>query len=1021
MAKSTFEILTSELEIIRELTILVGKEFVHDKKFIISPSFNVDTKGQIIGVSLSNCKIKNAEKVFSALKKLKDLKELKLGLTNITDLSPIVSLTKLQVLDLNNISIPDLTPLRTLGKLRYLDLMNCTIDDPSKLADLNSLTHLNLSYSSIVDLAPLANLTALQGLQISYTRVFDLSPLAKLTSLTDLNITGSAVTSLSPLAPLKALEDLKINETNIKDFTPLAHLTGLLYLSLAEGKITDLTPLSHLKKLAFANLFETNISDLTPIQDLKDLFYLDLSGTKITDIAPLANLTNLEGLNLANTNIADISPLQLLPILKDLNLNKANIRDISSLRNFKALKMVYLWGNPLTHLPPWITKLGMDIRWEENENMSDLYYERPTIILGHNPLQSPPPEIVARGKAAINTWFTEDKIYLNEVKVLLVGQGEVGKTSLVKSIKGEKIDLHEPATHNINISAHPIPFKRKNIKLNFWDFGGQDVMHSTHQFFLSKRCIYMLVLDGRKDEDPEYWLKHIESFGGNSPVLVVMNKMDTNPGYDVDRRFLQSKYPFIAGFFKTACAKKSQGVIALKKGLLEALDKVELLTTPWPGTWVAIKNRIESMKDDFISQKKFVQLCEENGITDPKAQQVLADYLNDLGVVVHFNDMQLTDLHILQPRWASQAAYRIITSKRVAEHSGLLKVEWLPEILKKKKKTDYTYKEEHHRYILELMQKFELCYTINHGKHYLIPELLNIQQPEIPIQTGPLLKFYFQYEDLLPRSIISRFIVRMHEDIQDDLRWRTGVVLKSNLFDATVIVIADIKERRVTISVCGNQRREYFAIVRNTFHSLHKTFEKMHVTEYVPLPGFEGHSVGYTNLLGHEKNSIDVYFEGTLQKSFKVKALLDGIESENIRKGEFKWDCFLCHSSRDKTTIRKIATDLRIRNIRYWLDEEQIDPGDNTIDKITEGLQNSRNIIPCISKDELQSGWAKNEYQSVLTKIISGNTQQRVIPFILDDTPDDKVPHLLNNYRFERYLIAEQYERLLEFLSKKKH
>jgi hypothetical protein len=45
-------------------------------------------------------------------------------------------------------------------------------------------------------------------------------------------------------------------------------------------------------------------------------------------------------------------------------------------------------------------------------------------------------------------------------------------------------------------------------------------MHATHQFFLSKRSLYILVLDGRKEEDAEYWLKHIESFGGDSPVLM---------------------------------------------------------------------------------------------------------------------------------------------------------------------------------------------------------------------------------------------------------------------------------------------------------------------------------------------------------------------------------------------------------------------------------------------------------------------------------------------------------------------
>ncbi|MBT4627428.1 MAG: hypothetical protein HOC63_12145, partial [Rhodospirillales bacterium] len=66
-------------------------------------------------------------------------------------------------------------------------------------------------------------------------------------------------------------------------------------------------------------------------------------------------------------------------------------------------------------------------------------------------------------------------------------------------------------------------------------------MHATHQFFLSHRSLYILVLDGRRDEKTEYWLKNIESFGGNSPILIVMNKIDQNPSFELNQRFLKEK------------------------------------------------------------------------------------------------------------------------------------------------------------------------------------------------------------------------------------------------------------------------------------------------------------------------------------------------------------------------------------------------------------------------------------------------------------------------------------------------
>jgi internalin A len=47
-------------------------------------------------------------------------------------------------------------------------------------------------------------------------------------------------------------------------------------------------------------------------------------------------------------------------------------------------------------------------------------------------------------------------------------------------------------------------------------------MHATHQFFLTTRSLYLLVLNGRQgreEADAEYWLNLIATFGGDSPVI----------------------------------------------------------------------------------------------------------------------------------------------------------------------------------------------------------------------------------------------------------------------------------------------------------------------------------------------------------------------------------------------------------------------------------------------------------------------------------------------------------------------
>ena len=202
---------------------------------------------------------------------------------------------------------------------------------------------------------------------------------------------------------------------------------------------------------------------------------------------------------------------------------------------------------------------------------------------------------------------------LNEVKVLLIGDGGAGKTSLVKRMLGEGFDKYELQTHGIKIKHWNVEKGDTNVRVHFWDSGGQEIMHATHQFFLSKRSLYILVLDCRKDQKVEYWLKHIESFGGNSPILVVINKIDENPAFDLNRVFLQNKYKGVKGFYRTSCAKNT-GIKPFAKRLTDELTAVELIQTTWPKSWFNVKTRLEHMADHFISYEQYEKLCDQEGV-----------------------------------------------------------------------------------------------------------------------------------------------------------------------------------------------------------------------------------------------------------------------------------------------------------------------------------------------------------------------------------------------------------------------
>lgn len=107
-----------------------------------------------------------------------------------------------------------------------------------------------------------------------------------------------------------------------------------------------------------------------------------------------------------------------------------------------------------------------------------------------------PGEVMAQGAKACNAYLAslDSSQPLNLVRAIFIGNGAAGKTSLIRKLHDEPIvEGNEKMTPGIQIREWPVP--DTEIKARFWDFGGQVMSHSTHQFFLRERCLYILVLD----------------------------------------------------------------------------------------------------------------------------------------------------------------------------------------------------------------------------------------------------------------------------------------------------------------------------------------------------------------------------------------------------------------------------------------------------------------------------------------------------------------------------------------------
>jgi internalin A len=562
----------------------------------------------------------------------------------------------------------------------------------------------------------------------------------------------------------------------------------------------------------------------------------------------------------------------------------------------------------------------------------------------------------------------EEKSPLNEGKLILVGRGEVGKTSLVRRLVGDNFRGDESKTQGINITSWRLRSPTDTFRLNIWDFGGQEIMHATHQFFLTERSIYLLVLNGREggeDLDAEYWLKHIESFGRDSPVLVILNKFAQHP-FELNYRGLQARYPQIRCFVETDC-RESIGLEELRKAIEEVVVAMPEIRMMFPLDWFTVKERLESMENEYMGFEEFRQLCQVEGIKDESDQDTLRWVLHCLGIALNYrDDSRLRDTSVLKPEWVTQGIYKILNARKLAERQGELELKDLQQLLPKDR-----YPSDKHLFLLELMRKFSLCFPFpNEPDRYLVPELLGKEQPEetTDFPSQDCLNFEYHY-GILPEGLIPRFIVRSHTLSRDQQRWRSGVILAHE--DCKALVTAEPADRRVIVRVKGENaaaRRRLLAIIRYDFERIHAEFkDRLEAQPKVPLTDFPEFPVDYKKLVAFEKQGVVSFpeFIGERVITVQVNELLNGVDLEHQRKDSLETlsrakAVFLSYSHKDESLRDELETHLKLLQrqgiISVWHDRKIL-PGTEWDGEIDVHLERAKIILLLISADFIASDY----------------------------------------------------------------
>ena len=556
-------------------------------------------------------------------------------------------------------------------------------------------------------------------------------------------------------------------------------------------KFPDLSQHTHLREICFISNLLKDIPDLSIVPNLEILILIDNQIEFIPE--SISNLKKLECLDLRKNRLSTLN---------------------TSIGEMKSLKQLFLGHNLLSFLPSQLGAL------ESTLEMIDLY---------GNPLASLPSDIIPslgdlnpvsnrRLFAYLNSMSSGGETEYNRVKIMFVGDGNVGKTSLINCFlatdrrrkrKQTSVDSTDTiATDGIDIHEVIVPLSEsKDMTWDCWDYAGQEIYYTTHQFFLSPRSVYLVcynLLD-RNLSKIEYWINSIHARARGSPIFLIgthWDDKDITPEYQEEftnnlittikpERFKNLGIKSIRGIYCVG-SKKRVGIKELMDGITNEIIRCKFVGKLYPITWIKAEKTLsvmaQSKSKPYITMDEFKRIATGCQVDDNSILDVLR-FLHATGVLCYFENASksLEDIIILDPQFLTKVMSSVITIRhrfgQDQSSEGVLLPQDLPHIWR-------DYPSEMRVSLMKLLEQFEVAFLIESNSTYVIPSLLPLEQPNLnnywnvisnKKTDGHVFGRYYTFE-FLPLGFFPRLFVRNYHlpEFQVTAQWRNGQVLRND-------------------------------------------------------------------------------------------------------------------------------------------------------------------------------------------------------------------------------------------------
>lgn len=688
---------------------------------------------------------------------------------------------------------------------------------PAAVEGLTQLRSLDLSVNGLTRLPEwIGELTGLRRLNLYGNRLTTLpDSIGNLTELTELNLGENQLTALpASIGNLTSLTRLDLDMNRITALPgSIGRLTRLARLDLFRNQLTDLpASIARLRALTRLDIGDNRLGTLPePVTELTELTRLDLSRNGFTALPDtVGRLTGLVHLGLERNRLTTLpESIGKLTRLNRLDLTRNRFQALpEAIGDLTELVRLDLEGNRLTALPRSITKL---------ENLAGLYMEGNLLPPELRAAAAAGPRALAEFMEGVDTAGAD----FREAKLVLVGEGEVGKSSLLAAMRGEPFDPARGSTHGIAVKtlavAGPGGDPDEAISLNAWDFGGQKVYRPTHQLFFTAPAVYVVVWKARQGPMQgfvDYWIDLIRRRAGdeNVKIHVVATHVDLDGQHPrIDQGSLLEQHGDLIGGFHFVDSATGTGIEALKTALWRSAAATPQINREVPEGWRDLRRSLTESGESYLEYEDYLSRAAGFGL-DAEAADALARIATELGYWIHYPEISGLDaIVILKGDWLSTAVSLVLDDAETAARHGLVEHWRLRELWDDPEQPPaLRYDPKFHAALLRLMEKYDISYRIaapeGRPQSSLIAQLVDEAPPPLGevwdafgagLSEGAELCEFLDAKGAkgIPEGLLHQLIVRWHrrslgrERFEDSVHWHNGLVIQPDPYSRALIRI----------------------------------------------------------------------------------------------------------------------------------------------------------------------------------------------------------------------------------------